>query len=237
MSATPTAPFVPDPVRRVPDDGSQRDAFLAAHPPADFFACVDEVRARRGAWFLRPMPMGLAAAGLALVVLTVSVREPGPGVRAKGTALPRATAAADTSSLGFAIQRADGVLRGSPGLVCHAGDRLRLVATQQEGSYGLAVSVDARGRVEVLHAGADGRSLPLVRGRDVPLPGARELDDYVGPEWYWLVVSERPLSVATVTESARKAVLDSVARGGRPADVALDVGEDARALGFWIDKR
>jgi len=230
------APFVPDATRRGPDDETLRAAFLAAHPPEAFLAEVDEVRARR--WFARrPLVLGLATAGLALAVVTAAWPGGAPGLRDKGTALPATAAPIAEDSLTFVIKRADALLPGSPGLVCHAGDRLRLVASQQEGRYGVALSVDAKGRVEVLHAGPDGQSLPLVRGRDVPLPGSRELDDYVGPEWYWLVVSERPLAAAALAEAARRAVLLHVAMGGRPGDLGLPVEEGARALGFWIEKR
>jgi hypothetical protein len=237
VSRTTPPSFTPDDARRGPDDDTLRRDFLAEHPPEAFFAAVDQARARRGWAPLRPLTVGLATAGLAATLLLVLLPSTAPGLRDKGRA-PGVTASAhEAATLGFAIKRADEVLPGRPGLACHPGDHLRLLASQQDWSYGLALSVDAHGAVEVLHAAPDGHSLPLVRGRDVPLPGSRELDDYVGPEWYWLVVSNRPLAASTVAEAARRATLDHVAKGGRPGDLSLPVEEGARALGFWIEKR
>ncbi len=229
------ASFTPDPRRRGPDDETARDEFLQAHPPEAFLAEVDALRAgRRAPWF-RPLAVSLAAAGLAVAVVTVGVPSPDDGARSKGNAtVDTNRTATGEAALGFVVKRADRQQAGADGQVCRAGDQLRLLATQQAWSYGLAFSVDAAGHVEPLLVGPDGKSLPLARGRDLPLPGGRELDDYVGPEWYWLIVSERPLELAASAAEARRSVLDHVARGGRPADLELTVEEGARALGFWI---
>lgn len=230
--------FSPDPRRRGPDDETARAGFLAEHPPEAFLAEVDALRAsRRTPWF-RPLALSLAAAGLAVAVVTVGVPSEDDGARSKGNAsVDTNRTAASEATLGFVVKRADRQQAGAAGQVCRAGDQLRLLATQQAWSYGLAFSVDAAGHVQPLHVGPDGKSLPLARGRDLPLPGDRELDDYVGPEWYWLVVSERPLEFRALAAGAGRSVLDHLARGGRPADLSLTVEEGARALGFWIEKR
>lgn len=59
-------------------------------------------------------------------------------------------------------------------------------------------SVDARGRISTYYPEKRGFSVPIVQGRNVPLPDGVILDNYVGDERFFALFSARPFSFVEV---------------------------------------
>jgi hypothetical protein len=114
-----------------------------------------------------------------------------------------------------------------------SGDAIRFVVDRPDGLYLLVVSVDGAGQVNVYYpyGGADaGRIEP---GARVVLDGSIVLDDAVGPERVWAVVSDRQVTVAEL-----RAQLPAIARGGA---AAIRQGAELNVLGayqtsVWFEK-
>ncbi len=263
--------------RIAPPDDELRRGFLAAHPEDSFLSGLPidvETPVRRGldwrAWVFGLRP-ALAMASVLIAVVAYGLwpgggqgtQTPGgdghPGVSFKGRVDPKAGSGDPLGSglrlgaeveIGFAVKRGDEVQQGAPGMACRSGDALRLSVTQQGFDWALAFSVDRAAEVTLLYADARGASAPVARGRGVALPGSRELDDYLGPEWYLVLLSKAPLEPTArqdLETRIAKAVRDQLRKGVAPPELRFDheilglggVGaQDSQAIGgFWIEKR
>jgi hypothetical protein len=240
-------PFEASDLRVAPPEESLRADFLARHPEGELFATLD---ARRAAptptwgWRRPALVTSGALAALAALLLVVTPPPPAPGglegVRTKGiaTADPGGVVASQPT-LDFFVLHAGSVRPGSPGEVCTEGDRVRFVVSQHDYSYVAMLSLDRYGRVTAIYPDADGmgRSLSLIRGQRIPLPGSRQLDDYRGLERYVALFSQRPVPMAELAARAQGAFGD--AGGGEAAlrHMQLPVHEGEASAAFWIEKR
>src|SRR4029079_19456834 len=94
--------------------------------------------------------------------------------------------------------------------------------------YALVVSIDGASRLNVYHPYGGAASAPIdAAARRVVLDGSIVLDDTPGPERIWVVISDRPVTVAEL--SAR---LAAVQAGGA---AAIRRGADLAIPGAWQD--
>lgn len=257
-------------LRLAPDDEQLRREFLAAHPVDPFLASLPGIDApapelhspagRRNPLFsLLRSAVAFACVGLILVLGIrfledskdqVLVEGSENYVGLKGRVVPAALDPSADIELAFAVKRGERVTRGEAGMACSQGDALRLSLSQQAYDWALAFSVDEHGEVSLLYGGEDGRSLQIPRGRGLALPGSRELDDYVGPEWYLVVLSREPIDAGERRVLERRIsseVRAQLRSGASPGELRLDDeslglrSDDARkakgVAGFWIEKR
>ena len=114
------------------------------------------------------------------------------------------------------------------------GDAIRFVLDTEGGHYVLVLSVDSAGQINVYHPYGGDASAPIdTAARRVVLDGSIVLDDAPGPERIWAVISDRPISVATL-----RVQLAAIRAGGASAirlgaDLMLP---DARQASMWFEK-
>jgi hypothetical protein len=215
-----------------------RDEFYRRYPPSAFVQAVSERRSRTG--ILAPIfayTAGGAFAAAAAVVLFL-VLPPAETVRdlPSGTTeqvLEFGTAGKTTSkgaeSLDPVSARAPGpvlrlnvlasgefqaVVAGQP---LHAGDVIRFHYDSAEHDYLFLFGVDAQGKITPYYPDAETSSIPIVRGRNIPLPEAVQLDGYVGQERFFALFSKDPIGFETI-EAAVRLSLARLAAQGKGAD-------------------
>lgn len=225
---------------------AERRAFYAQLPLEAVVA-----RSRRGPWlerlaswaraaWLRPVALGaLAAAAAALVVVVAlpdapqpgSVEPLGSGTRLKGTVTAPAPLRDSDASLDVRVRTATGTAALVPGGAYRADDRLSF-RYSAELPWVWVGSIDADGNVSAYYPRDGARSMSVVPGRSIPLPGSVALDDYVGPERFLAVFSRAPLDGGAVRSAAQRALREagSVETMGR-----LPLDETAQAT-FLIRK-
>ena len=210
-------------------DLADRETFYRRMPAAAFVAAA-AARRRPAAW--RHAMAGLVGAGAlaaALLLVVAPWERPAqnpvdPGVapaediafgaagghRAKSTLRPQPTPAAAPVDLSLVVHRAG---RPMPvpvtdGIRLAPDTRVRFVYDNPDYDYLMLVSVTGDGEVAVFYPMEEGPSIPILRGRGVPLHGAVQLDDHLGPERFFALFSAAPLA----WEQVEAAVAES--RGG-----------------------
>lgn len=217
-----------------PELDAERRAFYTVHPfaeleralerhrrPSIFGRTLDWLAGSRRMVRTLPLPLrgallGAAASIAAMALLLPLLRdtdktEPRTGVeRLKGTATPtiRANQVQETDadvSLGFFVQRGGVPQRGVDGGICHRDDRIRLTYGSGDLTFAFVLGIDEAGTITQYYPEEGGKSVAIVPGRDLPLPGSIILDDYVGMERFIAVFSGKPLAEASVHRAASEA--------------------------------
>ena len=194
-----------------------RRRFDAAHPEQVFFAQVRrrKTATERPARLHRDWPtpkawqlwFGACSAALASILFFVGplsaperVSVP-PTIRLRGQAPP---------SLHLFVSRAGGIAEPmGKGDVLRAGDLLRFGVKVQTGGFIYVVNLDEQRRFSLYYPPptADRHRSYAARDEIQLLPCSVELDDYVGREALYLLVSQRPLS----TELLERAFVEGAA--------------------------
>ena len=171
-----------------------RTAFRATHPSEAFLAKVeDKIKSRepRRLFALsRPLIPGFAVAAAlgtvaALVAPGLNERSDPTGIKLKGTA-------------GLAL-RLHVSRHGKPAAPfdvrdpLRPGDVLRFVVDLPDAGHVALVSIDDRGKLAWYYPTDIAPARVLGAGRSVVLPGAIQLDDYLGRELLVLVATETPI--------------------------------------------
>lgn len=99
------------------------------------------------------------------------------------------------------------------GDVLHAGDVVRFFYDSAAHDFAYLFSVDEWGRISRYYPETPGYSIPIVRGRNVPLPDGVMLDDYVGLERFFVLFSQRPIPFAQVQAAVAATHLAALAQG------------------------
>ena len=181
-----------------------RATFYEQYPAADFVARLQ--RRRQPRWN-RYLALGTAVA--AILVLTIAlpwstIQETGPygtvgTVRDKGNVPePGTVGLGITGTARFHVLTNGQFVPLQPGTALPAKSLLRFYYDTTSADYLYLFSVDERGRISTYYPETRGFSVPIVRGRNVPLPDGVLLDDYVGDERFFALFSARPLSYVEV---------------------------------------
>ena len=210
----------------------ERTAYQAVHPSAAFMARLDEKtnsdrgRIYRGALsgFAVAVALGASAVFVALPSNDVSMPT---GVRMKGTI---------DLALRLHVSR-----HGEPAAPfdvrdpLRPGDIVRFVVDAPAEGYPAVVSIDERQQLSWYVPTADAQARPLAAGRSIVLPGAIQLDDYLGRELVILIMSETPVRKSAIEKHVHEAIAradgDLVAlhrRGWGPNGVSLLIAKGVR---------
>jgi hypothetical protein len=235
-----------------------RDEFYARHPAARFMAQLEE-RTRPGPSLLPIWLSGTAlAAATALLILVA-----GPGTIGNDTLTrpprnpvrPKVFGAAGTltdkgalpaSAVQYSVPaEADlrfEVLDGrrfsdlKDGSLLHSGDILRFHYDSGENEYLYLFSVDNGGIITTYYPENRVYSVPIVRGRNIPLQDGVRLDSYVGDERFYALFSDRPIGYPEVDVAVRSSLLPlQAAELGVRALGNLPL--KCRQVTLWIEKR
>lgn len=142
------------------------------------------------------------------------------GIRPKGTVDTHATAVRPERRMVrlYANLHTPGIGRAvANGDLLREGDQLRLSYDSDGLSYILVVSVDDTGLVTPLYPDDGSRSMEIVPGMNVPLPGGIELDNFVGFERIFALFSTDPLRFDDVSYAVKQLYAD-------PQKGKLDIG-------------
>jgi len=215
-------------------DLTPREEFYRNHPPAVF---ADAVRARRRsrAWLPATglVTAGALAATLLLVVAPWERPTPDPadpGIlaletedaafgargahRHKSTVRPLAALPAATVDLAVVALSGGHPTPVADGAPLAQDTRIRFIYDSPDYDYLMLVSVTDGGEVSVLYPMTEGPSIPIVRGVGIPLQGAVQLDDHLGPERFFALFSPTPLAFDQVKEAIAESRSSGAPAGG-----------------------
>lgn len=199
-----------------------REDLLTRHPAPEF---ADAVRTRRRpfGWF---PAAGLATAGalaVALLIVAAPWEHPGtaPGTTdpapedaafgALGTHRPKSTQRPITPPDAGPVDLSVVALRDGRPVTLEDGahlapdTRIRFLYDSTDYDYLMLVSITDRGEVSILYPMTEGSSIQVVRGRGIPLHGAVQLDDHLGPERFFALFSPSPM----IFEQVETAIAES----------------------------
>jgi hypothetical protein len=209
------------------------DEFYRRFPPAAFVDVLERRRRSTRLGSFLAFASGAAAAVL-LVALVGPMVPKGPGtegraagteggagnpfglvgqLRDKGMTGPRSAVAVENPAVSFHKLVGSSSVPLSDGALLKEGDVLRFFYDSGSFDYVFLLSVDAWGRVSSYYPDGSGFSVPVVRGRNLPLPGGVMLDDFVGYERFYAIFSRTPLSRGDVEAAVWTAMLSFLAQG------------------------
>lgn len=248
---------LPERLAPLPVKGLSREEFYRRFPADAFMDRAMERRGReRSSGWLAMTLGGAGAAALAVLVFVVvgpfatapspdavreQVRMPfgfGGAVLDKGTigAVQAPDAGQQAPLLSVLLWQDGDSTRLTEGQVLRAGDivRFRYDSTVYEFLY--LFSVDDSGRISPYYPYGPAWSIPIVRGRDVPLPDGVQLDRYVGHERIFALFSDKPVSYVHVGNAVSSAWMQARARNqGIEAVIQLPI--PCAQASFLIEKR
>lgn len=121
-----------------------------------------------------------------------------------------------------------------PGAELTEGDRLEFAYDAIGWSYVYVASIDAQGTVSAYYPADGARSLAIAPGIGLPLPGAVELDDFVGAEMLVAIFSAQAVTEETVREALTSQQERSRGHGSMQPTRTLDipVEHEVRTVAF-----
>ena len=209
-----TAPDLPERLPRCDMEVMGAEEFYRRFPPSAFTEGVVRRKERRSSPWLAFAAGGAAAAALGLVLLlaltgpevstSIPARPEGNMrvpfgyagmVRDKGNVgQPGAEQTEHTAQMNLRVWKGKKFEEVRDGHVLQPDDVLRFFYDSGAHDFVFVFSVDELGRVSCYYPDRDGYSVPIVRGRGVPLPDAVKLDTYVGKERFYALFTEEPIS-------------------------------------------
>lgn len=135
----------------------------------------------------------------------------GPDTRIKGAVTAPVVLPLDDAdvSLDVQVRTASGVGSLVSGGSYRTDDQLQFRYASGELTWVWLGSIDAQGNISAYYPEDGARSLAIVPGRGVPLPGSVALDDYVGVERFFAVFSRVPVEGDAVRAAARQALREA----------------------------
>ena len=123
-----------------------------------------------------------------------------------------------------------------PGEILHANEILRMYYTSLDHDYIFVFSVDEVGQMSQYYPAEGLTSMPIARGRRIPLPDRIILDDYVGKERFFALFSNEALDARDVREAVNTR-LNQLGRTGKDLSLLKSLSLDAQLSTIWIQKR
>ena len=120
----------------------------------------------------------------------------------------------------------------APETSAHEGDRLQVSYIAAGANYGMVLSIDGRGTVTVHLPLAGTEAAPLSKEGDTTLGSSYALDDAPAYERFFLVTSDQPFPVSTVTTAANQ-----LAKGGHADQGQLSLPANLHQTPFLLLKR
>ncbi len=207
--------------------------FYRRNPPDRFMAALESRRRPILPWMAALAGAAAAAAVAAFVLLSPPPEPSSPRpFGAVGTTTMKGTEGVDRPLpevppvLKVEVRRDGAFAPLDVSGTVRPGDVIRLLYDATDYDYLCVLSVDGSGHVEAWYPDGSGRSVPIVRGHNIPLPGAIELDDYVGPERLIALFSTTPLDAGRALEEVRKAL--SLSSSSSPADLSRAIRANPR---------
>jgi len=242
---------LPERIPAVSLDAMSQDEFYRRHPPAEF---VGGLLKRRKQLF-RPMLAlaaggALAAAAAVVLFIVVPVTDDGPRTGVKDR--PFGTVG-DTTDKGIDHPDNASAKTGEPALYVEVLRKRRFEAVQDgqqlhpdevvrffydtsAHDFLYVFSVDAYGKISTYYPEETSYSVPIVRGKHIPLPEGVQLDDYRGYERFFALFTDVPLSYWQVELAVRSTMSRHEAAGlGIEALTRLPI--DCQQETFLFEKR
>ena len=235
-----------------------RDEFYSRYPAKRFVAQLEQQRTTAP----NLLPAWLGGAALAGAVALVIVLA-GPGVISEDALTPPPRNPVRTRVFGAAGSMTDksavpqthvGTTSALPaelrfqlyngrdfdpiddGARLHAGDILRFYYDSGASDFLYLFSVDDAGVITTYYPEEKYRSIPIVRGRNIPLPDGVRLDSYVGHERFFALFSDQPVDFVEIEVAVRSSLLPLQA-AGRGIRELNNLPLDCRQVTLWIEKR
>jgi hypothetical protein len=120
----------------------------------------------------------------------------------------------------------------APEASAHAGDRLQVSYIAAGAHYGMVLSIDGRGTVTVHLPLSGTEAAPLSKDGDTILGSSYALDDAPAYERFFLVTSDKPFPVSTVTAAANQ-----LAKSGQGQSAPLSIPSTLDQTSFLVLKR
>jgi len=232
------------------------DEFYRRFPPSAFTESLVRRKEKRGSPLLAFATGGAAAAALGLVLLltltgpeisTTPPARPEGNMRVpfgyagtvtdKGNVGERgAEQAGLTSNMEVRVWRGESFETVRDGHVLQPDDVLRFFYNSGSHEFVFVFSVDELGRVSCYYPDRDGYSVPIVRGRGLPLPDAVKLDTYVGRERFYALFTDEPLSKLDVEIAVGGELWRKIAEGKGLEEMAR-LPVVGRQISIIIEKR
>ena len=188
----------------------EREAFRVLHPSAAFVARLEEEtntgRTGNRRWSPRVGISGLAlASALGAAVFLVAVQPDNPsaptGVKMKG---------ATRLALHIHVSRGGGpAIRFDARDELRRGDILRFVVDAPVDGYAALLSLDERQQLSWYLPTSASAARLLPAGLSRPLPGAIQLDDYVGHELLIFILTKAPIDRQAIEAHVRKVITEA----------------------------
>ena len=244
---------LPERVSAPPVEMMDEDQFHRRFPAAAFVPAVEKRANKKALLF----PGVVAGAGMALIVLALLVmpsgkvdkvpdtQYTGDHIKAFGTHGPIRTKGIDrpylvkddkSPQMRIEVLRNGYFIPVGPGETLHAADLLRFFYSTTSQEYLYVFSVDRHGQISTYYPDQDGASIPIVAGRNIPLPQGVRLDDYRGTERFFALFSHKPLQDWQV-EAAVDYEMKKLKAQQKGLESLNRLELPARQVTIWVDKR
>jgi hypothetical protein len=219
-----------------------RETFYRRYPPALLMSRLDEhAGTRQNYWLAMGMGGALAAAAAAVLLVLIPMQQDRQSVRStpsprivrhqslpfgaggaihnKGLDQPLETVTQLQTTLRFQVLRGNHFEPIREYASLHENDILRFYYDSVEADYLYLFSVDDNGTITSYYPEGQGTSIPIARGRNVPLPDGVQLDSYVGAERFFALFTSLPLHSGEVELAVRIELLRLHTRGQGVAEL------------------
>ena len=219
-----------------------RETFYRRYPPAALMSKLERHgRGSGNSWLAMGLGGAVAAAAAAVLLVLVPMQQDRQSVRStprprivrhqalpfgaggtihnKGLDQPLETVTQLQTTLRFQVLRGNHFEPIREYANLHENDILRFYYDSVEADYLYLFSVDDNGTITSYYPDGRGSSIPIARGRNIPLPDGVQLDGYTGTERFFALFTSLPLHSTEVELAVRIELLRLRTRGQGVAEL------------------